>query len=71
MNAQDFANMETEDLAALLGVRVARGFCKGGYMVRKVICIGDSTPIAELRASKVRAFLIEAAMDFEHGGAFA
>ena len=71
MTRQDFANMETEDLARLLGVRVTRAFSKSGYMVRKVICEGENTPMAELRPSKVRAFLIDAAVSFDEGGAFA
>lgn len=70
MTRQDFADMETADLTSLLGVRVTRGFSKNGYMVRKVICEGDSTPMAELRPSKVRGFLIDAAVSFEQGGAF-
>ena len=71
MTRQDFANMETEDLARLLGVRVTRAISQNGYMVRKVICEGDKEPIAELRPSKVRAFLIDAAVSFDEGGAFA
>jgi hypothetical protein len=71
MTRQDFANMETADLARLLGVRVTRGFSKGGYMVHKVICEGEANPMAELRPSKVRSFLIDAAISFDEGGAFA
>ena len=71
MTLEKLANMETAELASILGVRVSRAMSKDGYMVHAVIMEGTNEVIAQTRPSRLRSFLIATVLDFEANGAFA